>query len=183
MHELFSAEPVRLPARRGQRTMPMRRAPRGDCWPPHDRDPNDVALVAARLLVASGRLGHRLNATARKYDVDPYVFRLLLLFAEHDRELRIGNIAELLNVSQATATRVAARAYAAGLVDKFTSPIDGREVDVGLSYPGRAAVGRCLDAIRSDASEVLGLGPLPTHSHTSEGAGHRAGIRAGLNDQ
>ena len=108
--------------------------------------------------------------------------RLLLLFAEHERPLRIGNIAELLNVSHATASRTAARAQAAGLVDKFESSIDRREVIVRLTYPGRAAVSRCLSAIRVDAAEVL-QSPAPYLRRTSENAGWRAGVRIGMTDE
>jgi DNA-binding MarR family transcriptional regulator len=200
MDELFSDKAIRPPARRGERRVPMGRAPAGTVWPPRDRDSNDVAVVAARLLSTSGRLVHRVNATARRHDVDPYVVRLLLLFADHNRPLRIGNIAELLNVSHATAGRAATRAEVAGLVDKFVSAIDGREVIVRLTYPGRAAVTRCLDAIRRDAAEILGLtpsatlhpqgdeltallGPPPSLRRTSENAGWRAGVRIGMRDQ
>jgi DNA-binding MarR family transcriptional regulator len=200
MHELFSSEPIRPPARRGERTVPMRRAPATESWPPPDRDPADVAVVAARLLSASGRIGSRLHATAREHQVDPYLLRLLLLFAESNQPLRIGNVAELLAVSHATASRAAKRAQAAGLVDKFASSIDGREVIVRLTHSGRAAVTRCLDALRADAAEVLGLGktakihprgadlsallgPPPYLRRTSENAGWRAGVRAGMPDE
>lgn len=182
MSELFSTEPIRPPAQRGKRAMPMRRAPAGEEWPPRDRDPNDVAVAAARVLSTSGRLVRLVDATARRHHVDPFLMRLLLLFAEHNRPLRIGNIAELLNVSHATASRAATCAQAAGLVDKFESSIDRREVIVRLAYPGRLAVTRCLDAIRLDAAEVL-QSPAPYLRRTSENAGWRAGVRIGMTDE
>ena len=135
----------------------MRRAPRDEPWPQPDRDPADVAVVASRLLVASGRLDTRVRSIARDHRVDLQLVRLLLLFAESNRPLRIGNVAELLGVSHATASRAAARAQAAGLVDKFPTAIDGREVTVRITVAGRTAVTRCLDALRSDAATVLGL--------------------------
>jgi DNA-binding MarR family transcriptional regulator len=189
MDELFSADPVQRAARRGERALPMRRAPKGDPWPPRDRDPGDLAVVATRLLAVSGRMQSRLHATARKHHVDPYLLRFLLLFAESNRPLRIGNVAELLAVSPATASRTAKRAQAAGLVDKFATAIDGREVTVRITATGRTAVTRCLDAIRHDATAVLGvraaeiielLGPPPYLRRASENAGWRAGVRAGM---
>lgn len=178
----------------------MPRASKDEPWPNRDRDPTDVAVVASRLLVASGRISTRLRSTARRHGVDPQLVRLLLLFTESNRPLRIGNVAELLGVSHATASRAATRAQAAGLVDKFASSIDGREVTVRITVAGRAAVTRCLDVLRSDAAEVLGLrttatvhprgneltellGAAPYLRRTSENAGWRAGVRAGMPDE
>jgi DNA-binding MarR family transcriptional regulator len=142
----------------------------------------------------------RVRAIAREHGVDPQLVRLLLLFTESTRPLRIGNVAELLGVSHTTASRAAKRAQAAGLVDKFASVTDGREVTIRLTVPGRAAVSRCLDALRCDAAEVLGLarratvhprgvdltsllGPAPYLRRTSENTGWRAGVRAGMPDE
>jgi hypothetical protein len=96
MDELFEIEPIRPPARRGVRTVPMRRPKPDDLWPRRDRDPADVAILANRVLVLGARFDGRLRRVARRHGVDPYVVRLLLLFAESNRPLRIGNIAELL---------------------------------------------------------------------------------------
>jgi DNA-binding MarR family transcriptional regulator len=200
MDTLFSAEPIRPRAVRGQPALAMPRAKRDDIWPRRDRDPADVAVVASRLLVASGRINTRLRALARSHAVDPQLFRLLLLFAESNRPLRIGNVAELLGVSRTTAGRAATRAQAAGLIDKFATSIDGREVIVRITVSGRVAVTRCLDAIRADAAEVLGLarsatahprgadlkqllGAPPSLHRTSENWGWRAGVRAGMPDE
>jgi hypothetical protein len=75
------------------------------------------------------------------------------------------------------------RALSAGVVDKFATPIDGREVAVRLRYAGRAAVVRCLDAVRADAAVLLRSGlAAPQLRRTSENAGHRAGVRVGMTD-
>lgn len=179
--------------------MPMGRPRKDDIWPRPDGDPADVAVVASRLLVASGRITTRLRSIARTRGVDPLVVRFLLLFAESNRPLRIGNVAELLGVSHTTAGRAATRAQAAGLVDKFASESDGREVIVRITVAGRVAVVRCLDTLRADAAEACGLprtatihprgaelmkllGPPPQHRTTSENSGWRAGVRAGMPD-
>ena len=174
----------------------MRRPKPDEVWPPRERDPNDAAVVAARLLAVGGRLETRLRSIARAHAADRYVMRLLLLFAEANRPLRIGNVADLLGVSHSTASRVASEAHAAGLVDKFDSPMDQRETVIRLTVPGRSAVTNCLDALRPDAADVLRcqnatnshphgtalltmLGSPPHHSATSENHGWRAGVRAG----
>jgi DNA-binding MarR family transcriptional regulator len=178
----------------------MRRAPRDEPWPHPDHDAADVSVIASRMLATSGRLNSRLRSIARRHGVDPQLVRLLLLFAESNRPLRIGNVAESLGVSHATASRTATRAHAAGLIDKFPTAIDGREVTVRITAEGRAAVIRCLDALRSAAADVLGLGafatvhprggeviellgPRPYLHRTSDNFGWRAGVRAGMPDE
>ena len=202
MDELFGIEPIRPRARRGVRTVPMRRPADHDLWPRRDRDPSDVAILANRVLVLGERVFEgRLRVVARRHGVDPYIVRLLLLFAESNRPLRIGNVAELLGVSHPTASRAATRAHAAGLVDKFDyhDSTDERSRS-RLTVAGRAAVVRCLDALRAEAAELLGLprtatvhsrgaelaellGPLPYLERTSDNAGWRAGVRAGMPDE
>jgi DNA-binding MarR family transcriptional regulator len=178
----------------------MPRARNNEPWPQHGRDPADVALVASRLLVTSGRLSSRLRRIARKHRIDLRVVRLLLLFSESNRPLRIGNIAESLGVAHSTASRAATKAHAAGLIDKFGTAVDGREVTVRITPAGRAAITRCLDAMRSDAADVLGLaaaatvhprgddfigllGPMPYLERSSDNWGWRAGVRAGMPDE
>ena len=177
----------------------MRRPAKDDIWPRRNHDPADVAVVASRLLVASGRMTTRLRSVARTHGADPQLVRLLLLFAESNRPLRIGNVAEVLGVSHTTAGRLAARAQAAGLVDKFGTTIDGREVTIRITAIGRVAVTRCLDALRAEAAEIFGLARhttshprgaeltsllgAPAYLHrTSENWGWRAGVRAGMPD-
>jgi anti-sigma factor RsiW len=67
MTHLFETTPVRIPARRGSSSFPIERARPGVKWPPPDREPVDIALVAARLLSISGRLRNRLRRTARRH--------------------------------------------------------------------------------------------------------------------
>ena len=161
----------------------MRRPALGDIWPRPDRDLDDVAVAAVRVLSAGGRITTRVHAVAKKHGVDPYLFRLLLLFIETNRPLTIGNVAELLGVSHSTASRVATRAHAAGLVDKFGNPIDGREVAVRITVPGRSAATRCLDALRSD--DLRELTDLPAYGCPvpNRNWGWRAGVRAGMPDE
>jgi DNA-binding MarR family transcriptional regulator len=139
----------------------------------------------------------RLRSVAREHGIDPQLIRLLLLFADSNRPLRIGNVAELLGVTHTTAGRVATNAQTAGLVDKFTTIIDGREVVIIITVEGRAAVTSCLQALRAPAARILGvsgettthprgeeliamLGKPPALARTRAHAGWRAGVRAGM---
>jgi DNA-binding MarR family transcriptional regulator len=188
---LFDTEPIRRVPKRGARTFPIRCLPADGPWPPRDRDPADIAVFAARILAASGRLRTTIGAIAHDHDVDPLLFRFLLLFAETKAPLRIGNIAELLAVSHSTASRTAHTAHAAGLVDRGASFTDQREVVVTLTPLGRKAVTNCLGALRPAATAVLGsgdgqqiesarklLGRAPYPASSIENPGWRAWRRA-----
>jgi DNA-binding MarR family transcriptional regulator len=105
------------------------------------------------------------------------------------------DVGELLGVGKATASRLATRAEAAGLIDKLTSSIDGREVACRLSVAGRNAVTFCLDSLRPDAIAVLQppdcewihdaqelLEPSLRFDLRTQNRGWRAGVRAGMPD-
>lgn len=196
MTQLFEHAPVRTAARRGSPSRPIRRSRRAQPWPPADRDPVDAALVAVRLLKVSGRIRSRLRRVARAGGVEPDLLALLLLFAESNRMLRVIDIAELLGVGRASASRLATRAEAADLIDKLTSSIDGREVVCRLSLDGRVAVTRCLDSLRPIAARMLGnpdrewlqgahdlLEPASRVDLQTRNWGWRAGVRVGMTDE
>jgi DNA-binding MarR family transcriptional regulator len=174
-------------------TRPVRGRARHEPWPPTGRDPADVALVAARILIIGGRLRSRLHRAARRVGVEPDLVSLLLLFSESNRMLLISDVAEQLGVGRATASRLATRAEAAGLIDKLTSSVDGREVRCRLSVAGRTATTRCLGVLRPHAIAVLHradrewvvaaqtlLQPSVRFDRRTGNFGWRAGVRAGM---
>lgn len=162
-------------------------------WPPPDRENVDIALVAVRILAVSGRLRAALKRAARSSEVQTDLVPLLMLFSESNRRLRIGDIAQQLGVSKATASRLATRAEAVGLIDKTITFIDGREVACRISVAGRLAITRCLDALRPHAVAALRpvddswitaalelLEPSTRLERATRNSGWRAGIRAGM---
>jgi len=196
MKPAFDTKPVRIAARRGSASLPIKRVRFGEKWPPLDRDPADIALVAVRVLTVSGRLRSRMRRTARAAGVEADVVSLLLLFSESNRWLRVIDIAELLGVGRATASRLATRAEAAGLIDKLTNAVDGREVACRLSLAGQNAVTLCLDSLRADARAVLRpsdatwaaraqglLQPSTRFDLRTQNWGWRAGRRVGMRDE
>jgi DNA-binding MarR family transcriptional regulator len=187
----FDVTPVRPPARRGNSSIRIRR--HHEPWPPIDRDPADLALVAARILRVSARLQSRMRRAARKEHVELDVLSLLLLFAETRRSLRVVDIAELLGMDKGTASRLASRADAAGLIDKRAVAIDHRLVACTLSVAGCDAATASLAWLHPHAAAVLRHGdhewsravqtllePSTRPQGSNQQLGWRAAIRAGL---
>jgi DNA-binding MarR family transcriptional regulator len=179
METLFTTASIRSRPPRGQPLLAILGRGWWEPWPPPSRDPNDVALAATRLLATAGRMQTRLRRVARRYGVDPRVFRFLLLFAERKAPLRVTDVAENMGVSHQTASRIVTLALEAGLVDLLNShAIDGRAVDVRLTVAGRDATVRCLDALRDDATKI-GTTPSPPHRGWSGAYGVRHHLRYG----
>jgi DNA-binding MarR family transcriptional regulator len=191
MDPLFDVAPVRPPVRRGQSSRLMQRA-RGP-WPPLDRPQPDVAIVAVRVLIVASRLRSSLRRVARAGGVPRDVIELLLLFAESNGTLQVSEIADRLGIHKSTASRLARRAEATGLVDKLFDAIDFRSVRCRLSPRGRAATEACLDALRPHASRLLGdldaanaataadlLRAARAYRRRAYIPGWRAGVRAGM---
>ena len=150
-----------------------------DPWPPPERDPNDAAIVATRLLATAGRLETRLRRIARRDKVDPRILRFLLLFAEREAPLRVTDVGDNMGVSHSTASRIVTCALEAGLVDLLNNrAIDARAVEVRLTVAGREATRRCLDALRADAIDV-GVELAPPRRGWSGARGRREGRRTG----
>jgi DNA-binding MarR family transcriptional regulator len=173
MEPLFSTAPIRRRAPRRERWVAILGPRWFDPWPPPDRDPEDPALAATRLLATAGRMETRLRYVAREHGVDRRIMRFLLLFAERKAALRVTDVAENMGISRSTASRIVTRTLEAGLVDLLhTSERDGREVSVHLTVAGRDAAIRCLRAIRADAADV-GTQAGPVHRGWSGAYGIR----------
>jgi DNA-binding MarR family transcriptional regulator len=153
MEPPFDTTPVRPPARRGRTSAGVK----GRFVLAHrvSRDEDDIAIVAARMLTIAGRLQSRMRRSASAAQVESDVVALLLVFADLSGALRIVDIADLLGVNKATASRLATKAEVAGLIDKFTTEMDHREVRCRLSAAGDAALSVILEWLRPHATEVF----------------------------
>jgi DNA-binding MarR family transcriptional regulator len=155
MDALFSTSPIRHRPPRGEPLRAILGRGWHEPWPPPDRDADDIAVRATRLLATAGRMETRLRRLARLHGVDRRVLRFLLLFAERKAPLRITDVADNLGVSLQTASRIVTRVIEAGLADLLNDNcIDRREVAVRLTVAGRNATIRCLEALRADAVEI-----------------------------
>ena len=103
-------------------------------------------------LVDATKTGSALRRRLVASGIDPKLARLTLLFYGR-RELRVAEVAWLLGVSPATASRLLDRAERAGLVDKLYHQLDRRGTWARLTTAGvdlRSEVERQLGAIRTN---------------------------------
>ena len=121
---------------------------------PTDSREDDDAVVAVdvgleTLLVVWGRaqegLGTRVSASQ---------LRALLVVDRHG-EINVNGLAEELGAVPSSASRLCDRLEAAGLVRRVASPVNRREVLVGLTVDGRRLLGELAERRRRDLAEVL----------------------------
>ncbi|HEX3898201.1 MAG TPA: MarR family transcriptional regulator [Mycobacteriales bacterium] len=111
----------------------------------------DLLITASRALVAIAA-----KSLARVEDqVTLPQYRALVVLASRDR-LRPIDLADALDVSPSTATRMCDRLVRKELVERVHSDSDRREVVLRLSPDGRALVGEVTSARRRDLRRVVG---------------------------
>ncbi len=111
--------------------------------------------AAAMAMVASDALSHLapgLNLSE---------FRALTLIHERGTQ-RLMDVADALDVTPTTATRLADSLGAAGLVERVRVSRDRREVHLAISAPGRALVEAVNGERRRHLAAALGGVPRPT---------------------
>jgi DNA-binding MarR family transcriptional regulator len=110
----------------------------------------DAVLTASRLLVA---VSARSIASAGE-DVTLPQFRMLVVL--HGRgPMRVGALADLLDVHPSTATRMADRLAAAGLLERDGNPRSRREVIVTLTDGGRRLVDEVTRRRRAEIATIV----------------------------
>jgi DNA-binding MarR family transcriptional regulator len=100
--------------------------------------------------------------------------RALVLLASRGPQ-RIIDIAEDLGVAASTATRMCDRLVRKGLLRRYRTAADRREVRVSLTGAGRELVARVTEHRRAELARVVDAIPAATHTHVA------AALRA-LND-
>ena len=122
----------------------------------------DALLVASRAMVA---IANRSLA-----DIDPDVTlpqsRALVLLASQGPQ-RIIDIAEDLGVAPSTATRMCDRLGRKGLLRRYRTSTDRREVKVSLTGTGRELVARVTEHRRAELARVVDSIPASAHVHVA----------------
>lgn len=142
----------------------------------------DPAIEVVRALQSSARLVAHLQRALAEARLPPFdLARLLWLWSEHDKPMRVGDIASGLGLSRSAACRLVARGDQAGLVEHRRGVLDRREMSVRLTTRGRAATYRMDAVVRASAREPRTGSTEPArHDDTSapRGGGETGGGRS-----
>lgn len=127
------------------------------------QDLAEVVLAASRVLV--GVADRSLPEAA---DVTLHQFRALALLASHG-EMNVNSLAELLDVSPSTVTRLCDRLVRKKLVRRRQPKESRREVCIGVSASGARLVADVLDRRRAAIEDLLARVPPAAHRPLAEG--------------
>jgi DNA-binding MarR family transcriptional regulator len=119
----------------------------------------DAVLSASRVLVAVAAR----SLAQLSDDVTLPQYRALVVLASRGPQ-PTGVLAEQLDISPSTATRLCDRLVRKGLVYRRTSPTSRREVEVGLREGGRRLVRTVTRRRRQAIAKIVGAIP-PTHRY------------------
>ncbi|GAA2631822.1 MarR family transcriptional regulator [Actinomadura fulvescens] len=111
-------------------------------------------VTASRLLIA---ISARSLAAVEETITLPQMRSLVVLSSQGPTKL--VTVAGLLGVNPSTAMRMVDRLVAAGLVDRRTSPDNGREVQIRLTEAGRAVVDDVTARRRRELAAVVSRMP------------------------
>lgn len=112
----------------------------------------EVAQLAGELRTEVGRLAFHLRTPATRSGVTPTRLAALAALTHYPDGLRQGDLAELMNVSAPSMTRLVEILTEAGWVERRRDPSDQRCLLLALSPAGHAT----LDTLRDEAATQLG---------------------------
>lgn len=111
----------------------------------------DVDRLAGELRTEVGRLAYHLRRPATRSGVTPTRLAALAALTRYPDGLRQGDLAELMNVSAPSMTRLVEILTDAGWVERRRDPSDQRCLLLALSPAGHAT----LDTLRDEAATQL----------------------------
>lgn len=116
----------------------------------------DAVLTASRLLVA---VSARSLAAVEETLTLPQLRMLVLL--DSRGPMKLGTLADLLEVNPSTAKRMIDRLITSGMVERAQNPVTRREVVVEASRAGRRVVGEVMARRRAEISRIVAR--MPEH--------------------
>ncbi len=119
-----------------------------------ERLAGEVERLAGELRTEVGRLAFHLRTPATRSGVTPTRLAALAALTRYPDGLRQGDLAELMNVSAPSMTRLVEILSEAGWVERRKDPSDQRCLLLALSAAGHAT----LDTLRDEAATQLSAG-------------------------
>ncbi len=111
----------------------------------------DLTGLAAEVRTEVSRLAYHLRTPATRLGITPTRLAALAALARHPGGLRQGDLAELMNISAPSMTRLVEIMGEAGWVERSRDPEDGRALLLVLSPVGH----KTLDTLRQETTSVL----------------------------
>ena len=109
------------------------------------------ARLAGELRTEVHRLAYHLRTPATRSGITPTRLAALAALTRHPDGLRQGDLAELMNVSAPSMTRLVEILCKAGWIERARDPEDQRALRLVLSEQGRST----LDTLRHESASVL----------------------------
>ena len=111
----------------------------------------DLTGLAAEVRTEVARLAYHLRTPATRSGITPTRLAALAAVARHPDGIRQGDLAELMNISAPSMTRLVEIMCQAGWVDRARDPDDGRALVLVLSPVGQ----KTLDTLRLESASVF----------------------------
>jgi DNA-binding MarR family transcriptional regulator len=111
----------------------------------------DLTGLAAEVRTEVSRLAYHLRTPATRSGITPTRLAALAAVARHPEGLRQGDLAELMNVSPPSMTRLVEIMTEVGWIERGRDPEDHRALLLVLTPVGR----KTLDTLRSESASVL----------------------------
>ena len=112
----------------------------------------EVAQLAGELRTEIGRLAYHLRTPATRSGITPTRLAALSALTRYPDGARQGDLAERMNMSAPSMTRLVEILEEAGWVERRRDPTDQRCLVIALSPLGR----KTIDTVRDEASTQLG---------------------------
>ena len=113
--------------------------------------PEDLTRLAAEVRTEIARLAYHLRTPATRSGITPTRLAALSALARHPGGLRQGDLAELMNISPPSMTRLVEIMNEAGWVERARDPEDLRALLLVITPVGQ----KTLEALRIESASVL----------------------------
>jgi len=123
--------------------------------------PNDEEVIGAIILASRAMVAIAVRSLAGNSDeVTLPQYRTLVVLA-YEGPRRLADLAEALNVSPSTATRMCDRLVRKDLVSRTRDELDRREVKLTITPAGRKIVADVIERRRAEVRDMLEAIPVP----------------------